>query len=45
MIKLFGWEVKTDEQISETREKELVWIRRRKNFGNLMAILKHVAVR
>jgi hypothetical protein len=40
MIKLFGWEKKMDERVSEKREAELKWIWRRQLLDLLSGTLK-----
>jgi hypothetical protein len=40
MIKLFGWEKKMDENVSEKREEELQWIWRRQVLDLISGALK-----
>lgn len=40
MIKMFGWEKKMDEKVSEKREAELKWIWRRQLLDLISATLK-----
>lgn len=40
MVKLFGWEKKMDERVSEKREAELKWIWRRQFLDLVSSTLK-----
>ena len=40
MVKLFGWESKLNEKISQKREDELTWIRKRQFLELLNANIK-----
>lgn len=40
MIKVFGWEKKMEEQISEKREEELVWLWKKQVLGLINGNIK-----
>lgn len=40
MIKMFGWEIKTKNKVSEKRESELVWVKKRYFLQLLFQIVK-----
>jgi hypothetical protein len=42
MIKLFGWEMKMQDRISEKREEELVWIWKRQLLDLVNGNIKYV---
>ncbi len=42
MIKLFGWETRVREEVTEKREEELVWVWKRKVLGLSNNIIKYV---
>lgn len=45
MVKLFGWESKIEQQVSEKRDEELFWIRRRQLLNLVYGNLKYVDLR
>jgi hypothetical protein len=40
MVKLFGWEQKMTQRLSEKREEELIWIKRRQLLQISNAVIK-----